>query len=135
MRALNKVVTALSGAVISTMVVACSSINSGIVVDKQYEPAYTYMQPICSSYNSSGQCNVWTHIPHHVDQQWTITFEGLTEPKDGEEQKNKKRTVEVSEQFYETVLLGDEVSIDENGDIWVNNEKVLEDEHVEDAKG
>lgn len=119
MRVLNKVVTAFSGAVISTMVVACSSINSGVVVDKQYDPAYTYMQPICSAYNSSGQCSVWSHIPQHVEEQWTITFEGLTEPKDGEEQKNKKRTIEVSEQFYETVLLGDEVSIDENGDVWI----------------
>lgn len=135
MSALNKVITALSGAVTSITVVACSSINSGIVVDKQYEPSYTYMQPICSSYNSSGQCNVWTHIPQHVDEQWTITFEGLTEAKDGEEQKNKNRTVEVSEQFYETVLLGDEVSIDENGHVFVNNGKVLEDAHIEDAKG
>lgn len=102
---------------------ACSSVPSGIVIDKEYEPEYTVFQPLCAGYNTSGQCTAWMQTPIHVDEKWNLTFEGVENSNNGEE-KRKKRTVEVSQSVYDMVELGDEVSIDDKDYITINNERV-----------
>ncbi len=52
------------------MLVGCSSISSGTITAKAYEPAYSYMTQQCVSYNAKSQCSVWMPVTHYVDEKF-----------------------------------------------------------------
>lgn len=124
MRTTHRMITMLSCVVMSFTMTACSSIDAGTVVEKEYEPAYTVLQPSCAGYNGSGGCIAWVQVPIHADEKWTITFENDMFSQDSADQKREKRTIEVTEEVYDVVSPGDEVSLQQEGYLIVNNEKL-----------
>lgn len=52
------------------LLVGCSSISSGYITAKKYQPAYTYTTQQCASYNAKGVCTVWMPMTHHVDEKF-----------------------------------------------------------------
>ena len=51
---------------------ACSSIGSGYITNKEIHPAYTWIQYVCSSYNSKGFCQVQTPIFHNEPERYSF---------------------------------------------------------------
>lgn len=52
------------------LLVGCSSISSGYITAKNYEPAYSYMTQQCAAYNAKGVCTVWMPVTHYVDEKF-----------------------------------------------------------------
>ena len=83
--------------------VVSSSVEKGVIVNKEFIPEHTTMIPI-TTYITVGDVKVpnTTYIIRHYSDQWAITFEG----------KNKsgevcQRTVYVSEEVYNNYKIND----------------------------
>lgn len=122
MRIINTIITTILTIVMCSMITACSSsLDAGVVINKNYQPEYTVFQPSCAGYNTSGGCMAWVQVPIHADQKWTITFEQEKYTQNYNEEKPAKRTIEVSQSLYETVSLGDQIVMQQDGNLRVNN--------------
>jgi len=53
----------------------CSSISSGTITAKTVEPPYTWIQYICSGYNSQGICTVQVPIFHNEPEKYRFDIE------------------------------------------------------------
>ena len=80
-----------------------SSVEEGIIVNKEFIPEHTTRTPI-TNYITAGKVRVpiTIYVTRHYSNQWAITFEG----------KNKtgkvcQRTVYVSEEVYNNYKIGD----------------------------
>ena len=80
-----------------------SSVEEGVIVNKEFIPAHTTMIPI-TTYITVGKMQVpnTTYITRHYSDQWAITFEGKN--KSG---KVCQRTVYVSEGVYNNYKIND----------------------------
>jgi hypothetical protein len=54
---------------------ACSSIESGRVTGKNYEPAYSYITMQCMSYNKDGICTMNMPMTHWVAEAWYLDLD------------------------------------------------------------
>lgn len=89
--------------VIIYQTVASSSVEEGVIVNKEFIPEHTVMMPI-TTYIKVGKVAVpnTIYITRHYYDQWAITFEG----------KNQsgtvcQRTVYVSEEVYNSYKIND----------------------------
>lgn len=121
---MKKAVFMLLVGVVGVMLTACSSIDTGEVIDKEYIPPSTRLEDYCAAYDGQMKCIVWAQERVPVPEYWTVTFEGYPEKKGDKEPKAKRRTVRVKEHIYEMVSIGDEVSVAEKGYIYINNERI-----------
>lgn len=62
-------------AIVLVLLTACTSLTSGHVVDKQFTPAYDWMDMQCFSYDSKGMCTMRMPVWHHVPDVWELRIE------------------------------------------------------------
>ena len=96
------------------VIMGCSDpIREGRVVSKWYEPEETWLQPIAQyRYDPTLKMNVFSHyiyVPQVDDEDFMITIE------DDVEGKIRSRTVELNESRWESIEVGDWISLDEEG--------------------
>ncbi|HEX4815357.1 MAG TPA: hypothetical protein VFV66_21655 [Nonomuraea sp.] len=53
---------------------ACSAPEAGQVIAKQHRAPYTWVQPVCTAYNSQGMCSTYTAITHTAPERWVLTL-------------------------------------------------------------
>lgn len=96
------VVARTAGVVAAALIVAtmsaCSTIEAGEVVDKEFEPSHSWVQMMCSSYSSKGICTVWVPITHQVPDSWSLELR----------QGERAGSVRVSEAQYESCGIADQ---------------------------
>lgn len=78
------------------LLAGCSSISSGYVTKKEYEPAYTYSTMQCVAFNKYG-CSAYMPMIHYVPEHFRFDL------------KNKDKTgwVYVSHETFDAVNVGD----------------------------
>lgn len=79
---------------------ACSSISSGFITEKHYEPASSYTTMYCASYNSKGGCVFYAPMTHQVPEHWVF------ELRNGDD----TGSVDVDPNTYESYDVGDAYS-------------------------
>ena len=100
-----KIVSCLATCILLTLFcVGCETVTKGVIVDKQYCPAYTTIE-----YETIGK----TIVPQeeHHPEHWTITIRGYLETDDDdsrEEYEPYYETYQVSETIYNHYEIGDE---------------------------
>lgn len=70
-----KKLCAATAAMVLMLLTACTSLTSGYVVDKQFTPAYDWMDLQCFSYDSKGMCTVRMPVQHHVPESWDLRIQ------------------------------------------------------------
>lgn len=77
---------------------ACTpTLEAGTVTGRDHQKAYTWVQQVCSAYNSKGICTVYTPMVHQEPERWTLRLtEGGTDGR-----------VDVDEHAYEHCADGD----------------------------
>ncbi|WP_158881933.1 hypothetical protein [Amycolatopsis anabasis] len=56
-------------------VAGCSSVTSGTVTGKEYEPETTVLVPTCTIYDSKGMCVIWTPLPFTDPECWRLDLD------------------------------------------------------------
>lgn len=62
----------LAGAVLLTLLGACSAPESGTVYQKKYSAAWSYWDSTCMSYDKNGLCTLKMPIEHRVPESWQL---------------------------------------------------------------
>lgn len=83
--------------------VGCETVTKGVVIDKQYHPAYTTVE-----YQMIGK--IMVPQQRHHSEYWDITIRGYAETEDGEIDDSREgyETYYVSETIYNHYEIGDE---------------------------
>lgn len=55
---------------LSVLLTACGWQGTGVIVEKTYSEAYSYISFICSSYNAQGMCVVQVPITNYVPESY-----------------------------------------------------------------
>lgn len=87
------------------IIVLCSCVTSGVIINKQYDPGYTYITIDCVLTQANGTCIVYAPTTHDVPDSWSLLLRD--DKQDRPVDKQDTGWVNVTQDDFDKYHLGD----------------------------